>query len=143
MRNTSESLNMPCFNIISTSVDAWVAFLRANRDLDLKGRGGNVRSPNSEHTPFAKFAELLADVLKSIGSSITARSDTFRITSYGQREDPISGSVITAKCAVLIQRYQEYIASAENEPEDEVSDSIISNEAFGRRYKIIDFRWLN
>ncbi len=238
------------FNINSTSVDAWAALLRANRDLTLEGRVGNDVSPNSEHTPFPKSAEPLAgdadawagyaslsdieigqlaagiveqvrlrgpfmslsdfvnrrvesgdlgakgalqaaiddttinntvgnqgagpeynsqslfpdagggvdwgntasgigghltqaDVLKSIGSSITARSDTFRITSYGQREDPISGSVVTAKCEALIQRYPEYIASAENEPEDEVGDLSISNEAFGRRYKIIDFRWLN
>lgn len=237
------------FNVNSTSVEAWTALLRANRDLALEGRGGVNASPGSAQTPFPKTAEPLAgdgdnwagyaslndpeidrlaaeivdqvklrgpfmglsdfvnrridsgelgeagalqaaieaanlnsaiqsegatpeytdtnlfpdgtsadwgstaaaingyltqaDLLKAIGNAITARSDTFRITAHGQYTNPTSGEIVTARCEAFVQRVPEYVDSEANEAFDEPDDLTAINAAFGRRYKVVNFNWLN
>ena len=237
------------FNINSSSVEAWTALLRSNRDLALEGRGGANVSPGSAQTPFPKTAEPLAgdgdawagyaslsdaeidrlaaeivnqvklrgpfmglsdfvnrriesgelgeagalqaaieaanlnsaiqsegatpeytdtnffpdgttanwgntasgiggyltqaDLLKVIGSAITARSDTFRITAHGQYTNPQSGKTVIAKCEAIVQRFPEYVDRASNEAIDEPDALSAINAAFGRRYKVVGFNWLN
>ena len=47
-----------------------------------------------------------ADVLQAIGSFISVRSDTFRIRSYGQSLDPISGQVVAKVWyEAIVQRF--------------------------------------
>lgn len=69
-----------------------------------------------------------ADVLTTLGPSITVRSDTFVIRAYGAVENPLTGEIqAEAWCEMLVQRFPE-----EHE-----------NPVFGRRFKIQSFRWLS
>ncbi|MEM1083737.1 MAG: hypothetical protein AAGI48_06410 [Verrucomicrobiota bacterium] len=82
---------------------------------------------------------LQADLLQSIGSVLQVRSDTFTIRAYGESSDGNS----RAWCEAVVQRFPEWVDPAD-EPEVEF-DQLQSpvNQAFGRRFEIISFRWLN
>ncbi len=80
-----------------------------------------------------------ADVLQTIANFISVRSDTFKITAYG--EYTYNGHTVTKKCEAIVQRFPEYVNSLENKPYDNELSYI--NQSFGRRFKIILFRWCN
>lgn len=84
------------------------------------------------------FASYLmqGDILANIGSSLTVRSDTFTIHGYGRTEDPLTGQMISeARCELVVQRVAEPV---------QAGDSIVRPTGdFGRRFEIIDFRWIN
>jgi hypothetical protein len=96
-----------------------------------------------------------ADVLKPLAAILSARSDTFVIRSYG--EVVVNGKVTSrAWCEAIVQRTPEYVdqsdpaLSAKN-PTDNISvgDAATlanlndTNKKFGRRFHVIQFRWLN
>lgn len=93
-----------------------------------------------------------ADLLLPLAPRLAARSDTFRIRGYGEVRSK-DGSQILAKatCEAVVQRFPEYMDSAtdaaNNEPWDEASPSGTTlnntNQKFGRRFKLIKFRWLS
>ncbi len=83
------------------------------------------------------------DLLQVIGPVLSARSDTFIIRSYGEAVNPVTGrSESHIWCEALVQRLPEYI-----DPEDpatlEGPGLRAVNQHFGRRFKILSFRWLN
>jgi hypothetical protein len=83
-----------------------------------------------------------ADVLQVIGPSLSARSDTFRIRAYGESTDPANGTTMAkAWCEAIVQRLPEYMDPADSAEErgDELSGT---NHRFGRRVRMISFRWL-
>ncbi len=82
------------------------------------------------------------DILSRIGGSISARSDTFRIRAYGEGIAPITGEVVAARCEAIIQRVPEYTDASMNAPEDGDADLTDENRIFGRRFELVDFRWL-
>jgi hypothetical protein len=86
-----------------------------------------------------------ADLLTVIGSSITARSDTFRIRTYGDTKNAITGEIVSrAWCEAIVQRLPEYvIATADNPDRTPANLTNPINQQFGRRFKIIHFRWLS
>lgn len=53
------------------------------------------------------------DVLQVIGPVISARSDTFRIRSYGEAIDPAGKTVASAWCEAIVQRTPEYVDAAD------------------------------
>lgn len=81
------------------------------------------------------------DILSALGTVPTVHSDTFRIRSYG--EATRGGKVVArAWCEALVQRTPDFIDPqdpAETRPEDLASEP---NRKFGRRFKIVGFRWL-
>ena len=84
-----------------------------------------------------------ADILRSIGPVLSARSDTFRITSYGESKDPVSGQVASARCEAVVQRVPEYVDTSDSPdvlPKDLTEET---NEKFGRRFKIVSFNWID
>ena len=90
-----------------------------------------------------------ADVLQAIGPSIAARSDTFRIRSYGEALSPDGKTVIAkACCEAVVQRMPDYI-DASNTPSERLtslSDTTSLtplNKRFGRKFEIVSFRWLS
>ena len=87
-----------------------------------------------------------ADLLRPLASRLTARSDTFRIRSYGEvRTMDGSGIAGRAICEAVVQRLPEYVNAADNEPWDEISDAAgldPINQQFGRRFKIVQIRWI-
>ncbi|MEO0510469.1 MAG: hypothetical protein AAF065_11480 [Verrucomicrobiota bacterium] len=85
-----------------------------------------------------------ADVLQVIGPSLSARSDTFRIRTYGEVRDPISNEVeAKAWCEAIVQRYPDYVDSLDDAetPLDLLTSDI--NRDMGRRFRVVSLRWLN
>lgn len=79
-----------------------------------------------------------ADVLQAIGSSLSARSDTFVVRAYG--DSVVNGKVVAkAWCEAVVQRLPDPVrpdASGINpETEGDLPD-------FGRRFEVRRFRWL-
>lgn len=91
------------------------------------------------------------DLLQALAPCITPRSDTFRIRSYGSTTDRQGRVVAEAWCEAVVQRIPEYVDAAANEPSDHPSRDpdnadfqlSVVNERFGRRFRIVSFRWLN
>lgn len=101
-----------------------------------------------------------ADVMTSLAPILFPRSDTFVIRTYGEAVNPATNAVEgRAWAEAVVQRLPEYFADpAANPPETDpaVFDILIDpndpasgttptqqlNKTFGRRFKVISFRWL-
>jgi len=93
-----------------------------------------------------------ADVFSAIGSHLTARSDTFVIRTYGEVLDPVNSTAASpvvlgrAWCEATVQRLPDYVDNtmpAETNLQTAVaSPAKTTNQNFGRKFKIISFRWL-
>jgi hypothetical protein len=80
-----------------------------------------------------------ADVLKSLSSVITCRSDTFTIRGYGEAKDA-SGKVIARSwCEAVVQRLPEFVDPT-NAADAAIASLAPINKTFGRRFEIISFR---
>ncbi len=93
-----------------------------------------------------------ADLLLPLAPRLAARSDTFRIRGYGEARSKDGTQVLAkATCEAVIQRFPEYMDpttdAPNNEPWDEASTSGTTlnptNQKFGRRFKLVNFRWLS
>ncbi len=96
-----------------------------------------------------------SDILSALGNTLTVRDDTFTVRAYGQVCDP-SGTKIEGRawCEAVVQRTVDYVDPSDS-PETPaivydqktgaLKDSQLNetNRAFGRKLKIISFRWLN
>lgn len=85
-----------------------------------------------------------ADILSALAPSLTARSDTFTIRTYGNvvnPADPAAAPLAHAWCEAVVQRTPDYIDPNSNSPE-EIPATGSHNANLGRRYEIISFRWL-
>lgn len=83
-----------------------------------------------------------ADLLAVLGNTATVRSDTFTIRSYGESLDAEGQLQATAWCEAVFQRVPDWVDpadKAETPPDQLVS---VTNQALGRRFRLIHFRWL-
>ncbi len=104
--------------------------------------GTSTTSPSASRAAFAPGYLTQADLLTALGPILTVRSDTFRIRAYGDSVNPTTGAVDgRAWCEAIVQRLPDYV-----DPGDDVTASPGSlnptNQTFGRRFKIVSFRWL-
>jgi type II secretory pathway pseudopilin PulG len=83
-----------------------------------------------------------ADVLQVIGPVISARSDTFCIRARGDARDSAGRIIATSYCEAIVQRIPDFIDPA-NEPHDRTDQLTEPNKSFGRKFKIVSFRWLS
>lgn len=88
-----------------------------------------------------------ADILQAIGPLLTARSDTFRVRSYGEVKNPKTGKTeARAWCEAIVQRVPDPMKanpSADDIIWPERSQSPMSPaNAAGRKFKVMAFRWL-
>lgn len=81
------------------------------------------------------------DVLRPLSPIMTTRGDTFLLRCYGESIDPTTGATIgKAVCEAIVQRVPDYV----DETVDPWAPAIgRENEKFGRKLKIIRFRWLS
>ena len=111
-------------------------------------------APRSARAAFAPQYLTQADVLSAIGSGFSARSDTFIIRTYGEVLDAVNSTatapIITSRawCEAVVQRLPEYVDQADpalsaNGNTTAPSATNTLNKSFGRRYKIVSFRWLS
>jgi hypothetical protein len=87
-----------------------------------------------------------ADVLRALAPRLSARTDTFRIRSYGEVRDADDKIIASATCEAVVQRLPEYVDPDNNDPwDDDSKTSTLNqmNQEYGRRFKIISFRWLD
>ena len=86
-----------------------------------------------------------ADVLGPISGNITPRDDTFTIRAYGSSMDASGNVQAEAWCEAVVQRKAEYVDSIDDKYDSTVDDTLDSdvNKTFGRRYRLVRFRWLN
>ena len=84
-----------------------------------------------------------ADLLNRLSSSLTVRGDTFRIRAYGEVQDSF-GNVSSSICEAVVQRTHDYVDSvdASSIAYSDLTPSS-SNQTFGRKFKIVSFRWLS
>ncbi|MFK7911109.1 MAG: hypothetical protein AB8F34_11005, partial [Akkermansiaceae bacterium] len=91
-----------------------------------------------------------ADLLRPLAPRLNARSDTFRIRAYGEvRSKDGSRILASATCEAIVQRLPEYLDPTDA-PWDEATNPInpsatklsLTNQQFGRRFKIVQFHWL-
>ena len=81
------------------------------------------------------------DILRPLAPIMTTRGDTFVIRAYGESIHPISGEQeARALCEVIIQRVPDYVDDTIESWEIPELGTI--NEKFGRKFKVIQFRWL-
>lgn len=114
---------------------------------------GAVDASNTTPDPTASAASRVsmapgflsqADILTAVGPILNARSDTFRIRAYGDAQNAVSGAVEgRAWCEVLVQRSADYMSTADASTVLPANLTVAGNKTFGRRFKIISFRWLS
>ncbi len=118
-------------------------------------RYGNTTplAPYGSPSAFAPQFLTQADVLSTLGNGLSARSDTFVIRTYGEALNPAlpstdpGGIAARAWCEAVVQRLPEYVDATDpalNTLGHAVHPSATNdtNRHFGRRFKIISFRWL-
>ncbi len=84
------------------------------------------------------------DIVTPLAPAMSARSDTFRIRTYGDVRDPITGKVISkAWCEAYVQRVPEYMGNeAPSTPTADLAANS-SSERFGRRFVTTKIHWLS
>jgi hypothetical protein len=83
-----------------------------------------------------------ADIMTALAPVLFPRSDTFVIRTYGEALNPATGAVEgRAWCEATVQRVPEFFDKAQPE---ETPFLLLSadNLNFGRRFKVVSFRWL-
>ena len=84
-----------------------------------------------------------ADLLQQLGPILSARSDTFRIRTYGEVVNPATTSTVSrAWCEAIVQRVPDYVDSSGANTPETIPAVGSTNDKFGRRFKIVSFRWL-
>ncbi|MEO0414990.1 MAG: hypothetical protein AAF226_08575 [Verrucomicrobiota bacterium] len=89
-----------------------------------------------------------ADILRPLAPRLTARSDTFRIRAYGEVRSTDESNIISkAICEAVVQRFPDYMDTEEdptnNQPWSDVTSLNQINKTLGRKFKIVQFRWLS
>ena len=88
-----------------------------------------------------------ADILRGLGAQLTPRGDTFVVRAYGDSLDQNGAVRARAWCEAVVQRVPEYLeASGDRADPAHLKQAELTNEAnrnFGRRFRIIQFRWLS
>ena len=114
----------------------------ANSDDDADAFHGmfleNAEGPRTAGSPGYL---LQSDVLSRIGSVLQARSDTFTVRSYGSVGDADAPQA-QAWLEATVQRVAEFV-DPENDPEALPDNLTALNQQFGRKFKVISFRWLS
>ncbi|MET0262347.1 MAG: hypothetical protein ABW223_05575 [Rariglobus sp.] len=100
----------------------------------------NNDKPSTSRAAYAPGYLSQADLLTSLGPVLTARSDTFTIRAYGDVQNPSTSTIEgRAWCEAVVQRLPEYVETL-NAWSLPVAGT--NNERFGRRFRIVSFRWL-
>ncbi|HKK30720.1 MAG TPA: hypothetical protein VKA18_10055, partial [Alphaproteobacteria bacterium] len=84
-----------------------------------------------------------ADLLRNFAGQLTPRGDTFVIRTYGDALNAGNEVIARAWCEAVVQRVPEYIDSTADAPETIARDLSPTNKKFGRKFKIVSFRWLS
>lgn len=84
------------------------------------------------------------DIMTALAPVLFPRSDTFVIRAYGEAVNPATNATEgRAWCEATVQRVPEYFDSAADAADVAPADLTSElNKTYGRRFKIVSFRWL-
>lgn len=83
------------------------------------------------------------DLLTPLVTAMSARSDTFRVRSYGETRNPATGEIAgRAWCEAVVQRMPEFIGGEAAESRLDATGLGADSKTFGRKFVVIQFRWL-
>ena len=85
------------------------------------------------------------DIMTALAPVLFPRSDTFVIRTYGEAVNPATSAIEgKAWCEAIVQRVPEYLGKDANAQPEETAPADLNdfNKLYGRRFKIISFRWL-
>ncbi len=83
-----------------------------------------------------------ADLVQALAPLMTARSDTFRIRTYGETRNPVTQEITgRAWCEATVQRLPDYVDTGDD-ARDSRSALTPTNQRFGRKFVVTGFRWL-
>lgn len=103
------------------------------------------------------------DLVQAFSPVMTARSDTFVIRTYGEKTDPLTQKTVAkAYCEAVVQRLPDYVDQSDQALTNTQTGYLAAagdatpvyqangvtrivnstNETFGRRFKIVSFRWI-
>jgi Tfp pilus assembly protein PilX len=116
-------------------------------------RGGTANtSPYGTLAAFAPGMVSQADILSTLGATLTARSDTFSIRTYGEVLNPVTGaSEGKAWAEAVVQRLPDYVdpsdasllaANGGTGAATPPAATGTANQTYGRRFGVVSFRWL-
>ncbi len=81
------------------------------------------------------------DILTTLGTRFTPRSDTFTVRAYGEARDSAGRVLASARCEAVVQRTADYV-----DPSDERATPPTAlnnvNKTFGRQFMMVNFRWI-
>ena len=83
-----------------------------------------------------------ADILRPLAPILSARDDTFTIRAYGEARAADGTVQARAWCEATVSRDREFIDAAD-EADLTTPPANPMNVAYGRRFKVLTFRWLN
>lgn len=107
------------------------------------GLNVNPNDPAGANYPFSSVFLTQADIMTALAPVLFTRSDTFTVRAYGEAVNPVTNLVEgRAWCEAVVQRYPEPLDPATpRQPTD--TEYQTPPDAFGRRFKIVSFRWLS
>ncbi|MDP4644863.1 MAG: hypothetical protein NWS71_10540 [Opitutales bacterium] len=109
-----------------------------------RGRNNQTGMPQSSSAVNSPSCLSAADLLTVLGPTISARTDTFRIRTYGETVNPVTQKTEgRAWCEAIVQRLPDYVDESDEPDIEPTSLSSASNVLFGRKYKILSLRWLD
>jgi len=88
------------------------------------------------------------DLLTPLAPAMSARSDTFRVRTYGEVRNLVTGDINgRAWCEAVVQRMPEFVDQADANlaalgNATAPANTNATNQAFGRKFVIVQFRWL-
>jgi hypothetical protein len=129
-----------------------------NADIGIGSAPSMTETPNAGLGIFSIYPENLAsstaanmpgwlaqnDIVRLLAPIMTARGDTFIIRCYGDAKNPVNGDINSrAYAEALVQRLPDFL-----DPSDAAHAALTDltqpeNSTFGRRFKIVAFRWLD
>lgn len=85
---------------------------------------------------------LQGDLLNSLGPYLTVKSNTFKIRSYGEYSDPVSGERAEVYLEATVQQVPDFV-DRNNPANTKPADLNQTNTRFGRQFEIIRIRHLD
>lgn len=82
------------------------------------------------------------DILTTIGTRLSPRSDTFTIRAYGESRSPAGELLASARCEAVVQREAGYVDPADAPDVLPANLRSEGNKKFGRKFSLVAFRWI-
>lgn len=137
----SDNLSILEYAINPPSGDAYGSnpIYRWNTSTEMT-EGADVSGSSSGNIDKGAPADLSqADILNTLAPVLQARSDTFKILSYGDVKDESGAVVAKATCEVTVQRYPEPVAASTVSATELAS--LYLNPQDGRQFKVVSIKW--